>query len=506
MKRLFIAIMLFLAASAPIQLSAKPAGINFFKGSWYELLQKAKDDGKYIFVELYGNHCLYCKNMDTLVFTSPDVYPLYNQRFVSYKINYSQDEMDISYYEMASSYSIDLSATYLPLLLYFNSDGDLLRKESGGKSITDFARIAEEVINRPPGMGILASLNTPINELPPPAIYTDSQKPVQPQNEYNPYFAPNNSGRQDNLMSSNKNQIVIAVPTQPQAVNTPQTQFQRNEIPEVKNNSSITLIPQSLERDYQRLDELSKYFTPHDTTQNPITIREYAYLLKKLQKTFNAVVNYYLELEKDRLQLDRNREFIYDFAVNLENKAIDYFVSDIQYYKTSRGGDQVNERTKNAIEYTVLTAIREKDHNLFKKAETVIEKSFLPNREAFLFEMRSLFYQGIQDWKGYAKMVSQYMDNQTISDPKVLNDVAEQFQRNVNDKRMLKKATTWIQESIRIENEYYNNFTYALLLVRLKDIESAKIAASNAIYIADLRKNGTDTSAARQLLDRYGGR
>lgn len=274
----------------------------------------------------------------------------------------------------------------------------------------------------------------------------------------------------------------------------------------VRSNSSIALMPQSVEEDYLKLDKLSQYFTPTYTTQNPITIREYAYLLKKLQKTFNEVVNYYLEIEKDRLSLDTNREFIYDFAVNLENKAIDYFVSDIQYYKTSRGGDKVNERTKNAIEYTILTAIREKDHKLFRKAETVIEKSFLPNREEFLFEMRSLFYQGIEDWNGYAKMVNQYMDEQTISDPKVLNDIAEQFQRNVNDKRMLKKAATWVEESIRIENEYYNNYTYALLLLRLKDTERAKSAAGNALYIADKRRDGTDTTPAQQLLDRINSR
>jgi hypothetical protein len=71
--------------------------------------------------------------------------------------------------------------------------------------------------------------------------------------------------------------------------------------------------------------------------------------------------------------------------------------------------------------------------------------------------MRSLYYQGIEDWNGYAKMVSKYMEQHTISDPIVLNDIALKFQRNVNDKKMLRKAILWIQESIRIENEFYNN-------------------------------------------------
>ncbi|OWY23212.1 thioredoxin family protein [Sphingobacteriales bacterium UPWRP_1] len=511
MKRLILLISLWFCTACLWQLAAQPVGINFYSDSWANLLQKANAEGKYVFVELYGDNCVHCHNMDTFVFTHPNVYVLYNQHFVSTKINYSSDSQDFSYYELAASYSHDLSGDILPVLLYFDSKGDLLRKDTGGKSISEFMQIGQQVIDNP-YLNVLAKMNKPLvaeNEVSINYGTPTHYRATSPQDEMEKEVKYTQGSERVTTQVPpvpdviyTQPPLVITTPEQPGNQQQPQNMPRLNESKDVRSTKSVAVVPPQMEIDYKRLNELRQYFRPSDTTINRNTILEYAYLLKKLHQAFNEVVNYYLKLEKDRLYTEHNKNFIYDFAINLENQAIDYLVSDIQYYKTRKGGDAVNRQVKNAINYTVLTAIREKDRKLFAKAEQVIYRSHLPNYEAFLFEMRSLFYQGIEDWSAYSKMVSRYMEENTISDPVILNDIALKFQRNVNDKKMLKKAIGWVQESIRIENEYYNNYTYALLLVRMNEPQKAYAAAQNAIVVAQMRNNGTDISPAMQLLDR----
>lgn len=516
MKRLILLISLCLLTTNFLQLSAQPVGINFCHDSWENLLQKARNEGKYVFVELYGNTCIHCRNMDTFVFTHPNVYILYNQHFVSTKINYSEDSQDFSYYELASSYSENLSAGVLPVLLYFDYEGNLLRKETGGKSTSEFADIGNKVITNPYENGIMAVMDKSPDYVQSEPIYygePPSDRPTAPiagKEEHvknTPIYGQpigttvTSDPVSPTFYAQSPPPVVIKMPEQP-STRQSQDKPRLNDRPDVRAGSSVVVVSSQMEADYKRLNELRQYFRYSDTTTNQNTIIEYAYLLKKLHQAFNQVVNYYLELEKANLYKEQNKDFIYDFAINLENKAIDYLVADIQYYKTRKGGEAVNTQVKNAINYTVLTAIREKDRKLFAKAEQVIYRSHLPNYETFLFEMRSLFYQGIEDWSAYSKMVSRYMEENTISDPVVLNDIALKFQRNVNDKKMLKKAIGWVQESIRIENEFYNNYTYALLLVRTNEPQKAYSAAQNAIYVAQMRRDGTDISAALQLVDR----
>lgn len=492
----FCAFILLLFLISQHILQSQTVGIKFFVGSWAEVLEKAKEERKYIFIELYGKHCLYCTHMDTAVFTSPHVFPLYNQRFVSFKINYS--EGDFNYYDMAQSYSVDLTDRYLPILLYFDSEGNVLRKETGGKTTAEMKAIADEVLARPKGKGIIAKpieskeeeqliYTEPNIKKTTPAIPEKSNTSEKKEGVYTPHFGKEKA----------ETPVQIEKPK-----NQPKSSPQINTNTELRQSSSYTSPPsQQLKSDNDRLNELSVYFNK-DTTMVPEKVREYAYLLLKLHQPYNQVVNYYLNLESKNLSKQVNLDFIYDFTLNLENKAIDYFVSNIHYYKRMKGGQKVNEKTQNAIEYTVLNAIKSKDLYLFSKAEETIYKTYLPEKEEFLFEMRSLFYQGIEDWDTYSKIVVQYLDKFSVSDPKLLNEIAVKFLRNINDKKMLYKALEWIELSIKIDHEYYNHFTCSQLLYRLGHIDKAILAAQNAIYLNKLRMDGTDPKPCELFLER----
>ena len=53
-------------------------GIQFDKGDWQEILAKAKEEDKLIFVDAYAAWCGPCKKMARDVFTKPEVGEFFN--------------------------------------------------------------------------------------------------------------------------------------------------------------------------------------------------------------------------------------------------------------------------------------------------------------------------------------------------------------------------------------------------------------------------------------------
>ncbi|MCQ0110560.1 thioredoxin family protein [Zhouia amylolytica] len=63
------------------------AQTKFFTGSFTELMAKAQDEKKPVFIDLYFTGCMPCKQMDENVFPKESVAELLNEDFIAYKIN-----------------------------------------------------------------------------------------------------------------------------------------------------------------------------------------------------------------------------------------------------------------------------------------------------------------------------------------------------------------------------------------------------------------------------------
>lgn len=143
-KFLFFPLMLFLANCA-----IADGGIEFFHGSWEELLDKAKSEEKLIFVDVYTDWCGPCKMMSSVVFPQNEVGSYYNSKFINYKLN-AEDE-DENGPELAKKYNVEAYPTYL----YIDSDGKLIHTAVGyidslefileGKKATGDARPYSEI-------------------------------------------------------------------------------------------------------------------------------------------------------------------------------------------------------------------------------------------------------------------------------------------------------------------------------------------------------------------------
>lgn len=94
--------------------------VEFFNGDYNSAKAKASKEGKLFLLDFYADWCMPCKWMDQTTFRNPEVTGLLNENFVSLKVNIDEVEG----YELKKQYNIQ----YLPTILIFNSNGELVER------------------------------------------------------------------------------------------------------------------------------------------------------------------------------------------------------------------------------------------------------------------------------------------------------------------------------------------------------------------------------------------
>lgn len=132
MKKILITLIaITLAATGFAQTeTASAVGIQFETGTWAEILAKAKQQNRYVFVDAYTTWCGPCKWMDGNVFPTAEAGEFFNKNFVNAKIDMEKGEgIDI-----AKKYSVQAYPTYL----YVDGNGDLVHRVVGSMETPKF--------------------------------------------------------------------------------------------------------------------------------------------------------------------------------------------------------------------------------------------------------------------------------------------------------------------------------------------------------------------------------
>lgn len=140
----FITLLSFVLGSATI--SAQ--GIEFFKGTWAEALEKAQQEEKLVFVDAFAKWCGPCKRMAKNVFTNAAVGEYYNTNFVNLKLDMEESE--------SSDFKKFFSVSAYPTLFYIDGNGELVKKVVGGQQTQAFINLGKNVLKSYDRSGIYA--------------------------------------------------------------------------------------------------------------------------------------------------------------------------------------------------------------------------------------------------------------------------------------------------------------------------------------------------------------
>lgn len=145
-----VALLLIFAMSDPMSCLGQ-AGIMFNKElSWQQIKQLAKQENKYIFVDVYATWCGPCKIMDEQVFADSIVGKVFNEKFISVRVQADKTKADSEYtkswYDIANIINSQYIQVY-PTSLFFSPDGDLAFKVSGMRDVNGFLKEANNALD-----------------------------------------------------------------------------------------------------------------------------------------------------------------------------------------------------------------------------------------------------------------------------------------------------------------------------------------------------------------------
>jgi thioredoxin-related protein len=101
----------------------------FEKLSWKEALAKAKKEKKFIFLDAYADWCAPCIWMNQKVYTNEEVKKTLREKFISIQIDFDKEESELKKKLKIDSY---------PILLFFNSKGEILHRYKGPLDSKEF--------------------------------------------------------------------------------------------------------------------------------------------------------------------------------------------------------------------------------------------------------------------------------------------------------------------------------------------------------------------------------
>lgn len=113
-------------------------GITFEKGSWSEVLDKAKQTNKPVFVDVYADWCGPCKTMSKEIFPLESVGEVYNAAFINYQVDAEKGEG----IELASKYNVTAYPTYI----FVKPDGTLFSRGLGSMGAAEFIKVAQKAL------------------------------------------------------------------------------------------------------------------------------------------------------------------------------------------------------------------------------------------------------------------------------------------------------------------------------------------------------------------------
>ena len=113
-------------------------GIKFEQGTWKEVLEKARQTNKPIFLNVYKSWSVPCKKMNNEVFPLAEVGNVYNANFICYQLDAEKGEG----MEIAKKYNIDMYPTYL----FINKDEKSFFNSAGTKDTKDFIALSTSAL------------------------------------------------------------------------------------------------------------------------------------------------------------------------------------------------------------------------------------------------------------------------------------------------------------------------------------------------------------------------
>jgi len=136
---LFSGSLMLIAARWNVDDPTEETSIQFMKSNWEDVVKKAKDENKIIFIDVYATWCGPCKLLKKTTFTDKEVGEFFNTNFVNAAFDGETKEGR----KLMERYDIH---SY-PTMLFINPDGSVKREAVGYHTAAQLLRAGKSALN-----------------------------------------------------------------------------------------------------------------------------------------------------------------------------------------------------------------------------------------------------------------------------------------------------------------------------------------------------------------------
>jgi len=416
-------------------------GIVFEHGTWKEVLEKAKQTNKPVFVDVYTSWCGPCKKMSQEVFPLAEVGAVYNANFVCYQIDAEKGEG----IEIAKRYEVKAYPTYL----FIKPDGTLFSMSLGSMEAKDFISVSKAAI---------ADMNDPK----PLAVW--EKEYTGKKND--PAFLLDYMTKRSKLGKSNAllfDEYLKLMPEERRTSDTIIGLYNKEERYLNVNSLAYTNLLKNKDKFYKKLYE-NVYTYLYDGVVN--SVKEAAQ--SKDEQLLHAAIEAFEKTPKNPLRMSKDELYM-------------------DYYK--RTGDSSNY---------LKSAYNLCNNELMNISPDSIAKRDLENLQRIETAIKSGAFAGIDSANvAQLKEYTAHMQRNIISQK--LNNIAWEIFQTVSDKNVLQDALSWSKRSLEI---YPNNplwmDTYANLFYKIGKKEEAIATEEEALqYAGNADKKGFEKTITK---------
>ena len=206
--------------------------------------------------------------------------------------------------------------------------------------------------------------------------------------------------------------------------------------------------------------------------------------------------------EKDLLSLE-NFKLIVNYVNNIDDYTFKFLFKKRADYAKFAPIKEINDKIFLVYQEAYMEPLYNKDEAKFNDVLNEIQKSGFDQTEKLVLGAKAALAQSKLDWKAYVDNIVPFVNKYMMDDNEMLNNYAWSFYENENitDKEALKSAVSWAKRAVELNDNYFNNDTYAAISYKFGfDKETAQKAAEKAIEFA--KKIGVDYGATVEMLEK----
>ncbi len=172
----------------------------------------------------------------------------------------------------------------------------------------------------------------------------------------------------------------------------------------------------------------------------------YAYMLEKFNEPYEHVVEMYID--RCDIRTNESLNFLFHFAKDVDSHSFKHLVSNQAYFSKIYQPHNLEAKLKAAITQTVTKAANQHKRHDLNRAMNVLSRIDMSNRGLFMAEMKTLYFEVTQDWDNYARVTYDWITQSRDIDACSVNEIAWDYAVNVNDKKLLGEALSWVNNLV----------------------------------------------------------